>query len=374
MQKEFEVPLDAIGILLLALTAGYLLTSFLSGTIAHRFGVGRMFVGAACCSAFGLLGMALNHTWVLMPFILLVGGFGSGLIDAGTNAYVAQHHSARTMNWLHGSFGIGTTIGPLVMTAVLASGQSWRIGYELAAGVMLLLMVMFLFSIRWWLPTVMQNETTSAERKSAFEVLRMPAVWFGIGLFFLYAGLEATPGTWVYTLFTQARGIANDAAGLWVSVYWGSFTIGRFFFGAIITRLNTLSLTRFCMIGMVVGTVLLWWNPVAWVGFLGLTLIGFMEAPLFPIFVSDTPRRVGMENAANAIGFQIAGAGFGISMLPAIAGWLANNISPDVIRLDVIPPYMVAGAVLVVVLHELSVMQGARLAQRAAASAVSAGD
>ena len=59
-------------------------------------------------------------------------------------------------------------------------------------------------------------------------------------MFFIYAGLEATPGQWVFTCFTQARGIAEETAGLWVSIYWGSFTIGRIFFGAIITRLNTL--------------------------------------------------------------------------------------------------------------------------------------
>ena len=268
------------------------------------------------------------------------------------------------MNWLHGSFGIGTTIGPIVMSAVLASGQSWRGGYTIASGVMVVVGVVFLIGRTWWKPVIVESGTANTQRKSVRDVLRMPAVWFGIGLFFLYAGLEATPGTWVYTLFTQARGISESSAGWWVSIYWGSFTVGRFFFGAIINRVNTLVLTRICMLGVVVGALLLWWNPTALVGFIGLTVVSFMEAPLFPIFVSDTPKRVGMENAGNAIGFQVAGAGIGIALLPAFAGVIANNTS-----LNAIPPFIFVCAIIVIVLHEFSVAQGRRVEARAAAAA-----
>jgi fucose permease len=271
------------------------------------------------------------------------------------------------MNWLHGSFGIGTTIGPVVMTAVLAGGNSRRVGYVNDSAVMLVVVVVFIVGRNWWKPVIVASETTNAKRKGVLDVLRMPAVWFGIALFFLYAGLEATPGSWMYTLFTEARGIAEGSAGLWVSIYWASFTVGRFFFGAIINRVNTLTLTRLCMLGVVVGAILLWWNPVEWIGFLGLTVVGFMEAPLFPIFVSDTPKRVGMENAGNAIGFQVAGAGIGIAMLPALAGFIANSTS-----LNSIPPFIFVCALIVIILHEFSVAQGKRVEARAAAAA--AGD
>jgi fucose permease len=323
-----------------------------------------MFIVSAVLGAFGLLATALSQTWLLIPVFLVIGGFGNGIIDAGFNAYVAQHPGARAMNWLHGSFGIGTTIGPIVMTAVLAGGNSWRWGYVVSSIVMIAVAVVFVVGRNWWKPVIVASESTNAKRKSVLDVLKMPPVWFGIALFFLYAGLEATPGSWMYTLFTEARNIDAGSAGLWVSIYWGSFTVGRFFFGAIINRVNTLTLTRFCMLGVLVGAILLWWNPVAWIGFLWLTVVGFMEAPLFPIFVSDTPKRVGMENAGNAIGFQVAGAGIGIAMLPALAGFIANSSS-----LNSIPPFIFACAVIVIVLHEVSVLQGKRVDAKAVAAA-----
>ncbi len=361
MEKEFGVPLDAVGILLLASTAGYLTASFYSGTMVYRLGAGRMLTLAGVLMALGLLGAALAQSWWLLIVALLLGGLGNGTIDAGLNAYLAQHHGERAMNWLHANFGIGVTVSPLIMTAVLTSGQSWRIGYGIVCGYVVVVTVLFLLTMASWRGVTIQTDDAPEKRLSMRATLRMPLVLMGIAMFFLYAGLEATPGQWVYTWFTRSRGIAEEAAGLWVSIYWGSFTIGRIFFGAIITRLNTLTLLRGCMLGATVGALLLWWNPAAWVGFAGLTLLGFSQAPLFPVLVSNTPKRVGALHAPNAIGFQVAGAGVGVALLPALAGFLANNIS-----LDIIPPFIFGAAVLMIVLHELSIVQSTRFRQRAA--------
>jgi fucose permease len=184
--------------------------------------------------------------------------------------------------------------------------------------------------------------------------LRLPAVWIGIALFFVYTGVEATPGQWTKSLFVSTRGVDETLAATLVSVYWGSFTIGRIFFGAIINRFNPLSLARGCMIGALVGAALLWWSPAQVVGFAGLILLGFAQAPLFPIMVSLTPRTVGAEHAPNAIGFQIAGAGVGIAMLPAFAGILAERIG-----LSVVPPFVFVCALLLIVLFQSGVTRRA---------------
>ncbi|MFN8452232.1 MAG: hypothetical protein U0521_27455 [Anaerolineae bacterium] len=142
-----------------------------------------------------------------------------------------------------------------------------------------------------------------AKRASLGSILRMPIVLIGIAMFFCTPGWKYARA-WVYTLFTQGRGITEEAAGLWVSIYWGSFTIGRIFFGAIITRVNSLTLLRGCMLGVVFGALLVWWNPVAWIGFAELAG-GFAQGAAVPVMVSNTPRRVSAANAANAIGFQV---------------------------------------------------------------------
>ena len=57
-------------------------------------------------------------------------------------------------------------------------------------------------------------------------------------VFFLYTGLEVVAGQWSYTLFTVGRGVEAGRAGPWISIYWGSLTIGRVAFGWIAERIS----------------------------------------------------------------------------------------------------------------------------------------
>jgi len=86
----------------------------------------------------------------------------------------------RRMNWLHASFGIGATLGPLVMTAILKHGLSWRWGYGLAACLFAATTLIFLRThARWRLTPV--GETSPATQGAAIrETLRLPVVWLGL--------------------------------------------------------------------------------------------------------------------------------------------------------------------------------------------------
>jgi fucose permease len=88
----------------------------------------------------GLLVAASAVSWATTPWwsLILAGGFvsglGAGAIDAAINAFAAARFTPRVLTWLHACWGLGAMIGPLVMTAVIASGHGWRLGYLLLAG------------------------------------------------------------------------------------------------------------------------------------------------------------------------------------------------------------------------------------------------
>jgi MFS family permease len=52
-------------------------------------------------------------------------GLGFGALDSAINAHAASHFGARDINWVHASYGLGATVGPLATTAVLGAGLSW---------------------------------------------------------------------------------------------------------------------------------------------------------------------------------------------------------------------------------------------------------
>ena len=100
---------------------------------------------------------------------------------------------------------------------------------------------------------------------------------------------------------------------------------------------------------------MLWWNGADLVSFLGLALMGFAQAPIFPLLVSITPKRVGDEHAANAIGFQVAAAGLGVGILPGLAGILAAKLG-----LEIVGPFLLVASIIMLLLHEVLIRSSGR--------------
>ena len=239
------------------------------------------------------------------------------------------------MQWLHASFGVGVTLGPLIMTGALNLFQAWRVGYAVVGAAQLALAVAFgLSAARWKVqPKPGDNaETHLMDYKTPLrDTLRERGAWLSIFLFFVYTGIELTLGHWAYTLLTESRGVAPQAAGLWTGSYWATFTIGRILAGLFTKRIGTHRLVRGSLFGALSGAALLWWNPAPIASLIGVALVGFTIAPIFPGMVSETSLRVGPRFAANTIGMQMSGASLGVASIPGLVGVLAQHFSLEAI-------------------------------------------
>lgn len=359
VREYFTQPLDALGPLLVMSTLGYLLASFNCGRMLARMNVGVLLALSCAVTALSLLGYALTPVWWLMIVCAALAGLGAGAIDTGLNAYAATHFSASAVNWLHAFYGIGATLGPVIMTSVLNAQQPWQWGYALIGGAQLVLATCFGVTNKFWVDAEPQA-THSSSQVSARGVMHLPAMWLGLGAFFIYAAIESVAGAWAFSLFTQSRGVSVLAAGTWTSAYWGSLTAGRMLSGFVVAHVPMPRLLRGSMIGIMLGAVLLWLNFTETLSFLGLALIGFCCAPIFPALVSTTPQRVGAMNTAHAVGYQMTVAMLGLSFWPSLIGVLAEFFS-----LEIMPPAVLAAAVLLFVLHEGLLLQSARVATAA---------
>jgi len=348
---EFNnLSLDTFGALFIATTTGYFFASFASGRIMIRFGAAAMFILGIVIAACGLVAYTLAPTWIIFLVVGAFVGFGQGLLDSGMNIYFAAHFGPRLMNWLHACFGIGATIGPLVMTyLVVENGLSWKTGYTLTAALYAVLAVTFLLTWRRWGGARPVADPKPKVQVSATDTMRMPFVWIGIILFVAYAGIEMGIFQWGFTLFTEGRGVPEVDAGAWLTTYAASFTIGRIFFGVIVSYMKPSTLVRLCMVGTIVGMLLLWWNPVPSSGAIAVLVTGFALAPIFALLVTNTQERLGPDHGPNAIGFQVGAASIGVGVLPGLIGVLANSLG-----LEVVPPVLIILAVVLAVAYEVS--------------------
>jgi fucose permease len=347
----FGLELDALGLLLFTASLGYFIASYVSGRWFARFKVGNLLVGASLIGAVGFIGYALTPAWWLMVALGLVAGFSGGILDSGMNIYFAAHFGPRLMNWLHACFGIGTTAAPLLAGVIFHNDGSWRVAYVVVAALNILAAALFAVTRARWLPIQASSGNNPAQGTPARQTLGLPVVWLGIAMFCLYAGLESGVGSWANSLF-QSRGIDATASLDWVRNYWASFTIGRIFFGFIVSYVKTTTLIRICAIGAIIGMALLMWNPSNPIGAAGIVIFGFLFAPIFALMITSTQDRLGTVHAPNAIGFQVAAATAGVAFVPGVAGVLANRVA-----LESVPPFFLVLTVIMYGLYELTLMR-----------------
>jgi fucose permease len=342
IRETFSLRLDALGILLVASTAGYITSSFLSGKLIAKLGVGGTLAASCFLTGAGLIGYTLVPAWWMLVLLGSVAGLGAGAIDAGLNTYIASHFGEGLMQWLHASFGVGVTLGPLIMTAGLNWFNDWHWGYQNVGVAQIILAGCFLLTIRMWqqTPELPHEEEKKEMRLTDYktpitETLKRSSVWMSLLMFFIYTGIEVSFGSWTYSLLTLSRNVPTEVAGLWAGSYWATFTLGRILAGLLTRRLGVKNLLVLGQVAAAFGAVLLWWNPFPTASIIAVSIIGFALAPIFPALVSLTSLRVGDQHAANTIGMQISAAGFGAAVIPGLAGVLAENIS-----LEVIPIYL----------------------------------
>ena len=143
MRHTFHQPLGSLGLILVFGTAGNLVTSLSTGRTLRRFGVGRLLVVAGLIAATGALLLGVASVWAMVLIGALLLGMAAGLLDTGLNTVIALSGRLRLLNMLHGAYGVGSALGPLVVTAAILI-TSWRPAY------VLLIVLELLLAYGWW--------------------------------------------------------------------------------------------------------------------------------------------------------------------------------------------------------------------------------
>ncbi|MCU1490286.1 MAG: major facilitator superfamily 1 [Acidimicrobiaceae bacterium] len=359
MRSSFGAPVGDLGLILLVSSLGSVAVSAFVGRLIHRLGVIALLATASLCTAVGAVGFAVAPGLWLVLCIGPLMGAASGMLDGGLNTAVALTGRPRLLNLLHGFYGIGTALGPLVVTAAILAG-SWRPAYLVLVAVDLVAAgSWFVYHCKlppFLLPSgdaaavvPVSDETGSSadapattEPTAGWSRHRVVSVLsVGLVVFFLYTGLEVGAGQWETSYLRGHLGLSASAAGLAAFGYWGALTVVR-----ILLALPTKSVPAQRLIGggllvSVAATALIWWQPDTVVPVAGFVLLGAALAGMFPALIAVTPKRVGERRAQHAIAWQVGAAAGGGSAISALIGLLINTSG-----LDVLGPTLVVLALL----------------------------
>lgn len=369
MQKTFGVSLDSIGVLLGAVTIGRLVMSVYSGRAIGWMGLGNYMLAGSVVMTAGLLGYTLVPTWPLLVLSALIFGFGVTALNTGINTHAASHYGSSVMNWLHAWYGLGSALGPLVVTLIITRlGLDWRYAYAVFITAQIALTIVFALTRTEWTVEDKASPEPARPKATLRETLTVLPVLYGVTLFFLHGGIQIGTGQLTHSLLVESRGVDPAMAGVWISIYWAGLTAGRMFTGLVVSRVGNNRFMRINMFLTIIGTLMLWSNISNNLSFLGIALIGFTLGPVLPTLLADSPKRVGARHVANTVGLQIATSGIGLALLPGLAAVVAERVS-----LETIGIYLFLIALISFIIHEGLVLHDKR-EQQAVAPQVAAGD
>ena len=345
MNVSLNAPLWGAGLVQMLISFCTIISSLNSAKLIRRFGTGKLTAISVATTALALLGFSLAKNYAFLLLMAVPLGLGAGAVDAGLNNYVALHCEAKHISWLHCFWGVGTIIGPMILSAVLRVGGSWATGYRAVGLIQCAVSALLFATLGMWKRGNIQQEEYGAKALSVWEVLSLPGAKAGMVTFLCYCAVESTLGLWGATYISQVRGVDEATAASFGAMFYIGITAGRAISGFMAMKLLPKQMVRVGQALLALGCIFMMIPAGSTLSGIGLVVCGLGCAPIYPNIIQDTPVNYGTENSQAAIGVQMAFAYVGSTFLPSIFGALAG-----VDRYGLLPYFAISICVLMTVL------------------------
>lgn len=346
--QQWNVPVSYSGVIYVIICIGTVIASLLSDRLTRRLGTGLVTALSVATTALALLGFAASRSFWALCLWSVPYGLGAGGVDASLNNYVALHYKSHHMSWLHCMWGLGASVGPYLMGAVLTGGGVWSDGYLYVGLIQLALTAGLFCALPLWKKTAPVCTEAQPPLKLS-QVLSIPGAKAILLAFFCYCALEQTVCLWSASYLNLHTGLSPEEAAGWASMFYLGITFGRFLSGFVTMKLSDPDMIRLgCgILGLGVALVLLPLGAGATIA--GILLMGLGCAPIYPCIIHSTPVHFGAENSQAMVGLQMASAYVGSCLMPPLFGLVAQHIT-----ISLLPLYTLMILLVMFVSHEIT--------------------
>ena len=311
----------ALGLVLLSLGAGAILTMPFTGFLINKFGSRRVMLVAAIVIAITLPLLLLTSTAVELAIALFVFGASIGSIDVAMNSHavlVQDRYGRHIMSSFHGMFSLGGLLGSIGLGFLIKIGLSPTIAAVSISALLILIA-----------GSQYQNLFPKAEEKSvdsfSFSLPRGPVLALGLMCFVFFLA-EGALLDWSAVFLQFNRNFEPSMAGLGYAVFSVAMAVMRLTGDKIVHKIGS---SKVVLIGALVSAagytlaVTVPWQGAALIGF---ALVGLGAANVVPVFftaagnIPNIPASVSLP-AVTTLGYmgQLAG--------PAMIGFIAEASS-----------------------------------------------
>ena len=347
MYQEFQVPVSYMGFVSTTISIMTVISSLQCDRMIRRFGAGKLTAVSTAMTALAMFGFTVStNYWMLFVFAIPF-GLGAGSVDACLNNYVAIHYKSWHMSWLHCMWGIGASLGPLFMSLALTRTNIWNNGYLYVGIVQAVLAFIIFMSLPLWKQSDREEVEKKMKSLSLKEIFNITGTKSVMTLFFCYCAIEHTTGLWASSYLVLSKGISEEIAAKFASLFFIGITVGRALSGFVSMKLNDRNMIRLGS-GIIIGGIAIMCLPLGnTAALIGLIVIGFGCAPIYPCVIHSTPIYFGVEKSQSIIGVQMASAYLGNCLMPPVFGLIANHIN-----IGLLPVFLIILIVCLIIMHE----------------------
>ncbi|KAM4066953.1 major facilitator superfamily protein [Hirsutella rhossiliensis] len=337
LERYYAISYATVSTLFLVPFLGYVTAALCNNWIHHRLGRrGVAFLGPAA-RLLGYIPMALHPPFPVLPVLLLIVGFGNGIQDSAWNTWVGNMHQANELlGIIHGSFGLGGTVAPLIVSAMVAKMHlEWYTYFYVTTAVVCVELVFAVWAF-WGASGAVYRKKLRRDAGGGGGTIRTvlsePITWLVSVFLLAYAGAEVSMGGWTPTFMIEVRHADNFLAGVTATLFWLGLSLGRVVLGFITGRIGEkLAITGYLLFA-VAFELLFWLVPTTVGAMCFVFLMGFFLGPLFPAAVVVATKLLPPEYHITAVGFAAAIGGGGASVLPFAVGAIAENHGVQVLQ------------------------------------------
>lgn len=273
---------------------GVVLSGFLIRSIKPKYllMLGLFFVGS------GSITIALTSSFPALLLGQMVVGLAFGFIDISLNTMATlafQETLSSDLNTIHGLFGLGALLGPLILAFGLQFFKRLELSYFVGVGVAAITILLVLGQQLPELPrratNVQQKRAANRERQN---VLRQGFLWLMVLQLSISSAAQMGFRSWFVTAVSQSAAISLALAAPVATTFFLGTTAGQFF-GARVLRRGWISEKHFLYTALLGG---FFWSVIAamftghvLISYVASALVGCFYGPLYPSIMAITSRR-----------------------------------------------------------------------------------
>ncbi|UPK93817.1 hypothetical protein LCI18_004752 [Fusarium solani-melongenae] len=335
MQAYYDIGYAVVSLVFVGQALGFMFAAVFLDSLRTKFGRANVLAIGNISLILGYVPVAVAAPYPLIPITFFLVGFGAAINMALANIFCGGlRNGTFILGLLHGCYGIGGTVSPLIATAlVVAADTPWNRFYLLPLGISICTLVSSVW-VFWHYeqeldPGAREREMAKTESilASLVSTLRMRIVLLGAIFIFAYQGAEVSISGWVISFLIDVRDGDPAKVGYVTAGFWAGITTGRFLLSGPAQRWGEKGFVYGFTAVALAFQLLVWFIPNVVGNAIAVAIVGLMLGPIYPcaaaVFMRSMTKRESLRGMVTISAFGSLGgavAPFFTGLLAQVAG------------------------------------------------------